>query len=61
MNKSASAAQKEHNRLYRTRQVRMLTATLEQDEITHKRESQHFDSLSVSAPVQTPYSHRAGS
>jgi len=31
--------------------VRTLLATLEQDPTTHKRESQQFDSLSVSAPV----------
>ncbi len=48
---------------YRLGQVRTLTATLEQDKTTHDRESQQFDSLSVSAPVavQTPYSHGAGS
>ena len=36
---------------YRAGQLRTLNATLEQDETTHKRESQQFDSLSVSAPV----------
>ena len=36
---------------YRAGQLRTLLATLEQDETTHKRESQQFDSLSVSAPV----------
>ena len=36
---------------YRAGQVRRLTATLEQDSTTHGRESQQFDSLSVSAPV----------
>ena len=36
---------------YRAGQVRTLNATLEQDETTHQRESQQFDSLSVSAPV----------
>ena len=36
---------------YRLGQVRTLLATLEQDENTHQRESQQFDSLSVSAPV----------
>ena len=36
---------------YRAGQVRTLLATLEQDATTHKRESQQFDSLSVSAPV----------
>ena len=36
---------------YRAGQVRTLLATLEQDETTHQRESQQFDSLSVSAPV----------
>ena len=48
---------------YRAGQRRTLLATLEQDETTHRRESQQFDSLSVSAPVavQTPYSHGAGS
>ena len=36
---------------YRAGQVRTLLATLEQDATTHQRESQQFDSLSVSAPV----------
>jgi RHS repeat-associated protein len=36
---------------YRAGQVRTLTATLEQDETTHKREIQQFDSLSVSTPI----------
>ncbi|MGI4823594.1 MAG: DUF6443 domain-containing protein [Janthinobacterium lividum] len=36
---------------YRTGQVRTLMATLEQDKATHDRESQQFDSLSVSSPV----------
>ncbi len=36
---------------YRAGQVRTLTATLEQDAATHQRESQQFDSLSVSPPV----------
>jgi RHS repeat-associated protein len=36
---------------YRLGQVRTLTATLEQDANTHERESQQFDSLSVSPPV----------
>ena len=36
---------------YRAGQRRILNATLEQDEPTHRRESQQFDSLSVSAPV----------
>ena len=36
---------------YRAGQVRTLLATLEQDKQTHDRESQQFDSLSVSAPV----------
>ncbi len=36
---------------YRAGQVRTLTATLEQDDNTHKREKQQFDSLSVSAPI----------
>ena len=42
---------------YRAGQVRTLTATLEQDYNTHKRERQQFDSLSVSPPVAvaTPY------
>lgn len=42
---------------YRAGQVRTLTATLEQDSTTHQRESQQFDSLSVSPPiaVATPY------
>jgi RHS repeat-associated protein len=47
---------------YRAGQVRTLLATLEQDENTHKREAQQFDSLSVSQPVavQTPHAHGAG-
>ena len=36
---------------YRAGQVRTLTATLEQDATTHKRESQQFDSTSVSMPT----------
>jgi RHS repeat-associated protein len=36
---------------YRLGQVRRITATLEQDEDTHKRETQQFDSPSVSPPV----------
>jgi len=36
---------------YRLGQHRVYTATLEQDAATHGRESQQFDSLSVSAPV----------
>ena len=36
---------------YRLGAVRMLTATLEQDATTRKREPQQFDSLSVSKPV----------
>jgi len=36
---------------YRAGQVRTYTATLEQDAYTHGRESQQFDSLSVSPPV----------
>ena len=36
---------------YRAGQRRTLLATLEQDATTHRRESQQFDSLSVSAPV----------
>ena len=36
---------------YRAGQLRTLLATLEQDVTTHQRESQQFDSLSVSAPV----------
>jgi RHS repeat-associated protein len=47
---------------YRAGQVRTLTATLEQDYDTRKRETQQFDSLSVSQPVAvlTPYAHGAG-
>jgi RHS repeat-associated protein len=36
---------------YRAGQVRTLTATLEQDANTRKRETQQFDSLSVSPPI----------
>ncbi|MGI4734871.1 MAG: DUF6443 domain-containing protein [Janthinobacterium lividum] len=36
---------------YRAGQVRKYTATLEQDSTTRKRETQQFDSLSVSPPV----------
>ena len=39
---------------YRLGQVRTLTATLEQDAATHGRESQQFDSLSVSPPTAVP-------
>jgi len=39
---------------YRLGQVRTRTATLEQDAHTHGRESQQFDSLSVSPPVAVP-------
>jgi len=39
---------------YRAGQVRTIIATLEQDNTTHTRESQQFDSLSVSPPVAVP-------
>ena len=44
---------------YRLGQVRTYTATLEQDAPTHGRESQQFDSLSVSPPVAQPVGSRA--
>ena len=39
---------------YRLGQTRTYSATLEQDSTTHKRETQQFDSLSVSIPVAQP-------
>ena len=47
---------------YRAGHVRRLLATMEQDDNTRKRETQQFDSLSVSQPiaVNTSYIHGAG-
>jgi RHS repeat-associated protein len=42
---------------YRLGQPRTLLATLEQDDATHKREYQQFDSLSVSPPIAVAAPH----
>ncbi|MDO7852968.1 DUF6443 domain-containing protein [Hymenobacter convexus] len=45
---------------YRSGHVRTLDATLEQDSTIHRRESQQFDSLSVSSPVAQNVSNVGG-